>query len=123
MCGDAAEEAGASPARSRHCHQGCPREPGTPVAVFRDYPGRGPRLGVRVFLLLSTSDTDLLSARAGGRAWRLANPARTAVDDLPALLDGVDLIVVRILGGRRAWAEGIDVLLAGDVPVVVLGGE
>ncbi|WP_411267393.1 cobaltochelatase subunit CobN [Actinoplanes sp. KI2] len=76
-----------------------------------------------MFLLLSTSDTDLLSARAGGRAWRLANPARTAVGDLPALLDGADLVVVRILGGRRAWAEGIDVLLAAGVPVVVLGGE
>jgi len=76
-----------------------------------------------VFLLLSTSDTDLLSARAGGRAWRLANPARTAVTDLPALLDGVDLVVVRILGGRRAWEEGIDALLGGRVPVVVLGGE
>ncbi|WP_433296076.1 cobaltochelatase subunit CobN [Actinoplanes sp. CA-030573] len=76
-----------------------------------------------MFLLLSTSDTDLLSARAGGRAWRLANPARTSVDDLPGLLDGVDLVVVRILGGRRAWEEGIDALLAGAVPVVVLGGE
>jgi cobaltochelatase CobN len=76
-----------------------------------------------VFLLLSTSDTDLLSARASGSAYRLANPARTAVDDLPALLDGADLVVVRILGGRRAWEEGLDALLAGPVPVVVLGGE
>ncbi|WP_328460829.1 cobaltochelatase subunit CobN [Actinoplanes sp. NBC_00393] len=76
-----------------------------------------------MFLLLSTSDTDLLSARASGSAWRLANPARTGVTDLPALLDGVDLVVVRILGGRRAWEEGLDALLAGDVPVVVLGGE
>ncbi|MEV6299030.1 cobaltochelatase subunit CobN [Actinoplanes sp. NPDC051861] len=76
-----------------------------------------------MFLLLSTSDTDLLSARAGGSAWRLANPARTSVDDLPGLLDGVDLVVVRILGGRRAWEEGLDALLAGAVPVVVLGGE
>ncbi|BEL12150.1 cobaltochelatase subunit CobN [Actinoplanes sichuanensis] len=76
-----------------------------------------------MFLLLSTSDTDLLSARASGSAWRPANPARTAVDDLPALLDGVDLVVVRILGGRRAWEEGIDALLASGRPVVVLGGE
>ncbi|MEV4344637.1 cobaltochelatase subunit CobN [Actinoplanes sp. NPDC049596] len=76
-----------------------------------------------MFLLLSTSDTDLLSARASGSAWRLANPARTGVDDLPALLDGVELVVVRILGGRRAWEEGLDALLAGPVPVVVLGGE
>ncbi|WP_433826539.1 cobaltochelatase subunit CobN [Actinoplanes sp. CA-015351] len=76
-----------------------------------------------MFLLLSTSDTDLLSARASGSAWRLGNPARTQVSDLPALLDGVDLVVVRILGGRRAWEEGLDALLAGSVPVVVLGGE
>ena len=59
-----------------------------------------------MILLLSTSDTDLLSARASGADYRLANPARTAVDDLPALLDGVDLVVVRILGGYRAWEEG-----------------
>ncbi|GAA4930217.1 cobaltochelatase subunit CobN [Actinoplanes utahensis] len=76
-----------------------------------------------MFLLLSTSDTDLLSARASGSAWRLANPARTGAADLPDLLDGVDLVVVRILGGRRAWEEGLDTLLAGSVPVVVLGGE
>ncbi|MEU4688187.1 cobaltochelatase subunit CobN [Actinoplanes sp. NPDC023714] len=78
-----------------------------------------------MFLLLSTSDTDLLSARASGSAWRLGNPARTAVSDLPALLDGVDLVVVRILGGRRAWEEGLDALLDSEqrVPVVVLGGE
>ena len=76
-----------------------------------------------MFLLLSTSDTDLLSARASGAAYRPANPARTGVDDLPALLDGVDLVIVRILGGRRAWEDGLDALLAQSVPVVVLGGE
>ncbi|WP_285682159.1 cobaltochelatase subunit CobN [Actinoplanes sp. NBRC 103695] len=80
-------------------------------------------MGARVFLLLSTSDTDLLSARASGAAYRPANPARTAVGDLPALLEGVELVVVRLLGGRRAWPEGLDALLAGRVPVVVLGGE
>ncbi|MBU2662602.1 cobaltochelatase subunit CobN [Actinoplanes bogorensis] len=78
---------------------------------------------MRVFLLLSTSDTDLLSARASGSPWRLANPARTTVADLPALLEDVTLVVVRILGGRRAWEEGLDALLAGPIPVVVLGGE
>ena len=55
-----------------------------------------------MILLLSTSDTDLLSARASGAGYRLANPARTAADDLPALLDGIDVVVVRILGGARA---------------------
>ena len=76
-----------------------------------------------MILLLSTSDTDLLSARASGADYRLANPARTAPDDLPDLLRDVDLVVVRILGGRRMWEEGLDALLAGPRPVVVLGGE
>ncbi|UQI46792.1 cobaltochelatase subunit CobN [Streptomyces sp. HU2014] len=81
-----------------------------------------------MILLLSTSDTDLLSARAaaalgGPVPYRLANPARLALDDLPALLEGTDLVVVRLLGGVRAWQEGLDLLLAGDRPVVVLTGE
>ncbi|WP_242889622.1 cobaltochelatase subunit CobN [Actinomadura litoris] len=76
-----------------------------------------------VILLLSTSDTDLLSARASGADFRLANPARTGVDDLPGLVEGVDLVVVRLLGGRRAWEEGLDALLAGPRPVLVLSGE
>lgn len=79
----------------------------------------------RMILLLSTSDTDLLSARAatGPVPYRLANPARLALEDLPGLLDGVELVVVRLLGGIRAWQEGLDTLLAGDLPVVVLSGE
>ncbi|MEU3187137.1 cobaltochelatase subunit CobN [Streptomyces sp. NPDC006923] len=81
-----------------------------------------------MILLLSTSDTDLLSARAanaleGPVPYRYANPARLALDELPALLDGADLVVVRLLGGLRAWQDGIDLLLAGDRPVVVLTGE
>ncbi|MEU6363987.1 cobaltochelatase subunit CobN [Streptomyces albidoflavus] len=78
-----------------------------------------------MILLLSTSDTDLLSARgAGGPVpYRFANPSRLPLDDLPELLDGADLVVVRLLGGVRAWQEGIDALLAQDRPVVVLTGE
>ncbi|MEU1663724.1 cobaltochelatase subunit CobN [Streptomyces sparsogenes] len=78
-----------------------------------------------MILLLSTSDTDLLSARAAQSPvpYRLANPARLPLDDLPALLDGAELVVVRLLGGVRAWQEGLDALLAGDRPVVVLTGE
>ncbi|MEF9908228.1 cobaltochelatase subunit CobN [Streptomyces sp. P9-A2] len=76
-------------------------------------------------LLLSTSDTDLLSARAadGPVPYRFANPSRLPLDDLPALLEGVGLVVVRLLGGLRAWEEGLDLLLADGRPVVVLSGE
>ncbi|NKY51746.1 cobaltochelatase subunit CobN [Nocardia vermiculata] len=76
-----------------------------------------------MILLLSTSDTDLLSARACRADYRLANPARLLVEDLPELLSGVDLVVVRILGGRRAWEEGLDALRESGVPLVALGGE
>ncbi|MFB7635453.1 cobaltochelatase subunit CobN [Streptomyces sp. NPDC056149] len=80
-----------------------------------------------MILLLSTSDTDLLSARAatGPVPFRLANPARLDVAELPGLLEGTDLVVVRLLGGIRAWEDGLDVLLAADQhrPVVVLTGE
>ncbi|MFD4181856.1 cobaltochelatase subunit CobN, partial [Rhodococcus sp. NPDC058514] len=76
-----------------------------------------------MILLLSTSDTDLLSARASGAAYRWANPSRLLVDDLPGLLDGVEMVVVRILGGRRAWEDGLDAVLAAGLPTVVLGGE
>jgi len=74
-------------------------------------------------LLLSTSDTDLLSARASGADYRLANPARTPAGELPALLDGADVVVVRILGGARAWPDGLAALRASGLPVVALGGE
>nr|WP_221333402.1 cobaltochelatase subunit CobN [Nocardia transvalensis] len=85
--------------------------------------GASPEEGRTVILLLSTSDTDLLSARASGAAYRLSNPARLLLDDLPALLEGVELVVVRILGGRRAWEEGLDALRDSGIPVVALGGE
>ncbi len=78
--------------------------------------------GVRI-LLLSTADTDLLAARACGADYRLANPARTEPTELPALLDGVDLVLLRLLGGRRAWEDGLEALLGARLPTVCLGGE
>ncbi|MFC0865959.1 cobaltochelatase subunit CobN [Sphaerimonospora cavernae] len=86
-------------------------------------------------LLLSTADTELLAAlRSGddprsGAGWRVANPARISAEDVPALVNGadgtdaVDAVVVRLLGGRRSWPEGLDAVLACGRPVVVLGGE
>lgn len=74
-------------------------------------------------LLLSTADTDLLTARAGAGDWRVANPARVTPGEVPALLDGVDVAVVRLLGGRQAWAEGLAAVLSSGVPTIALGGE
>src|SRR5215218_9357960 len=76
-----------------------------------------------MFTLLSTSDTDLLSARASGAGWRLGNPARLDEAGIAALADGSALVVVRILGVRRQYEEMLAPLLAGPASVVVLGGE
>ncbi|GAB3127255.1 cobaltochelatase subunit CobN [Tsukamurella serpentis] len=77
-----------------------------------------------MILLLSTSDTDLLSAKASGAAYRWANPSRISVElDLPGLLEGADIVVVRILGGRRYWESGLDALAGCGKPVVVVSGE
>ncbi|MBM9468142.1 cobaltochelatase subunit CobN [Nakamurella leprariae] len=97
-------------------------------------PGLGP-----LVVLLSTSDTDLLSARAatdpgtatGARSdaaaavrYRWANPSRLDVAErLPVVLAGADLVVVRILGTPQSWADGLAAVRAAGVPVVVLGGE
>nr|WP_119590598.1 cobaltochelatase subunit CobN [Streptomyces scabiei] len=88
-------------------------------------PSPGERSTQPRILLLSTSDTDLLSARAaaGPVPYRFANPSRIALEDLPDLLDGTGLVVVRLLGGIRAWQDGLDLLLADGRPVVVLTGE
>ncbi len=94
-------------------------EMGPVPAPDRDPERQGPPPPV---LLLSASDTDLLAARSSGR-WRLANPARTGPADLPALLDGVFGVVVRLLGGRRSWERGLRAVLASGLPVVVLSGE
>ncbi|MGV8871875.1 MAG: cobaltochelatase subunit CobN [Rhodococcus sp. (in: high G+C Gram-positive bacteria)] len=76
-----------------------------------------------MFLLLSTSDTDLLSARASGADFAWGNPSRLLAEDIPAMAASAELIIVRILGSRRSWESGIDAVLATGLPVVVLGGE
>ncbi|HNP56339.1 MAG TPA: cobaltochelatase subunit CobN [Gordonia sp. (in: high G+C Gram-positive bacteria)] len=76
-----------------------------------------------MILLLSTSDTDLITAAATGAPFRVANPSRIILDEIPDLARDADLIVVRILGGRRAWEDGIDAVTATGKPVVLLSGE
>ncbi|MFD2419514.1 cobaltochelatase subunit CobN [Amycolatopsis pigmentata] len=74
-------------------------------------------------LLLSTSDTDLLSATACGADYRPANPARLDPDRLAGLLEGAKIVVVRLLGSARTWQWGLDTVRASGAHVVVLGGE
>ena len=50
--------------------------------------------------LLSTSDTDLLSARAAcaqGADWVFTNPSRPGHQSMAATIEGCDLVVGRIL--------------------------
>jgi cobaltochelatase CobN len=88
---------------------------------------------VATILLLSTADTELLAARSSGADYRTANPSRISLGDgagdpagaarLTALADGADLVVLRLLGGRQAWPEGVAALRASGLPLVALGGE
>ncbi|KAA1248585.1 cobaltochelatase subunit CobN [Mycobacterium simiae] len=74
-------------------------------------------------LLLSTSDTDLISARSSGKNYRWANPSRLSDAELPELLERASIAVVRILGGYRAWPDGIDTVIRSGVPTVLVSGE
>ncbi len=74
-------------------------------------------------VLLSTSDTDLLSARASGADYRWANPARLDLADLPGVLGEADVVLVRLLGTPESWRDGFAALRETGLPLVVLGGE
>ncbi|MFV8174831.1 cobaltochelatase subunit CobN [Mycolicibacterium peregrinum] len=74
-------------------------------------------------LLLSTSDTDLITARASGARYRWANPSRLVTGELEELLEGADIAVIRILGGYRAWQDGIDTVVSSGLPTIVVSGE
>ncbi|BEP15702.1 cobaltochelatase subunit CobN [Acidothermaceae bacterium B102] len=89
-------------------------------------------------LFLSSADTDLLAARAAEPLLpadlgplRVANPVGLAPVDVAAHLEGLqpgtDFVVVRLLGGRGAWADGLDALRVAcaerHLPLVALGGE
>ncbi|MDT0188329.1 cobaltochelatase subunit CobN [Microbacterium sp. ARD31] len=73
--------------------------------------------------LLSTSDTDLLSARASGADYVLANPARPGHQPMAEVIEGCDLVVGRLLGSPQDLCSGFTRVAATGMPVVVLGGE
>jgi cobaltochelatase CobN len=73
--------------------------------------------------LLSTSDTDLLSARASGQRYRWANPGRASDAELRAATAGAGLVVMRLLGSPQDLWPGLAAVRAAGIPLVVLGGE
>jgi cobaltochelatase CobN len=73
--------------------------------------------------LLSTSDTDLLSARASGADYVWANPARPGHQSMAQAVEGADLVVGRILGSPQDLCSGFARIRETGMPMVVLGGE
>jgi cobaltochelatase CobN len=78
---------------------------------------------VLTVLLVSTADTELLAAAASGAGYLTANPQRSSADEVTALAARADLVVLRLLGGRKAWPDGVAALAASGTPLVALGGE
>ena len=73
--------------------------------------------------LLSTSDTDLLSARASGVDYVWANPSRPGHQSMAEVIEGADLVVGRILGSPQDLCSGFARIRDTGMPMVVLGGE
>ncbi|SHI57596.1 cobaltochelatase CobN [Nocardiopsis flavescens] len=73
--------------------------------------------------LLSTSDTDLLSARGSGAAYTWANPSRAPEGELASAVEGADLVVVRLLGSPHDLWPGLAAVRERGTPLVVLSGE
>jgi cobaltochelatase CobN len=84
-----------------------------------------------VILFLSNADTDLLAVRSVVEALppglgpvRAANPSTL---DGPPSLHGVQVVLVRLLGGRRAWEAPFDRLRrrcsAAGIPLLAFAGE
>jgi cobaltochelatase CobN len=84
-----------------------------------------------VIVLLTNADTELLALRTimhrlpdGFPPVRAANPA--PLDAAPSV-DGADVVIVRLLGGRSSWEAPFDALRADcigrGIPLVALGGE
>jgi cobaltochelatase CobN len=85
-------------------------------------PPPAPMSAVRI-ALLSTSDTDLLSARASGMRYAWANPSRAADAELTAATASADLVVVRLLGSPHDLWPGLSAVREAGPPLVILGGE
>ncbi|MFL5820217.1 MAG: cobaltochelatase subunit CobN [Solirubrobacteraceae bacterium] len=89
-----------------------------------------------MIVLLTTADTEILAAAgavetlpAGFPRVRCDNPSRAEDRNtfLDEVLTGARAVLVRLLGGRRAWREGLEELsrrcAADGIPLVAVGGE
>ncbi len=75
--------------------------------------------------LLSTSDTDLLSARASGADYLWANPGRQVEghQSMAEAIEASDLVICRLLGSPQDLCGGFERIRATGKPMIVLGGE
>ncbi|HLL64042.1 MAG TPA: cobaltochelatase subunit CobN [Propionibacteriaceae bacterium] len=73
--------------------------------------------------LVSTSDTDLLSARASGADYVYVNPSKAVHTEMAEAFTDADLIVARILGSPKSLCSGFARIRGEGQPMVVLGGE
>lgn len=75
--------------------------------------------------LLSTSDTDLLSARASGADYVWANPTRQVEghQSMAEVIEASDLVICRLLGSPDDLCGGFERIRATGKPMIVLGGE
>ena len=80
-----------------------------------------------MILFLTNADTELLATRSilhrlpdGFPPVRAANPAR--LDSAPAVEPG-DVVIVRLLGGRRSWERPLDDLRQAGGALIAVGGE
>ncbi len=86
-----------------------------------------------MILILTNADTEILALRTVIEGLpddfppvKAANPERGGDQEVPSL-DGVTIVVVRLLGGLRAWKEPFEQLrlecLRRGIPLVAMGGE
>ncbi len=87
-----------------------------------------------MILFLTTADTEILATHralstlpGGFPTVRAANPTANSGDTIVPELGETRVVLVRLLGGRRAWPAGFDQLAAdcdaAGVPLLAFGGE
>ena len=88
-----------------------------------------------MIVFVTTADTEILALSRVARdlpegfpALKAVNPTRLPSDLGPAeLVSGAMMVLVRLLGGRRAWEEGFDALVRycrqQGIPVLAWSGE